>query len=254
LLLYSRGDTLSFNYYIPNVSNNISKKGVGVDLHQVNAQDLYNLGVGWWYNWYKEPFIDTRIEFIPMSWAGYFFQTNSSNILLFNEPNDPYQSNLTPSQAVDRYKVFLDAYGVDKLIVGGVTPWGKPMTGGQWLIAFLEELDNRNIQRPTRWHAHGYVGGTWTPEVIISFWESYRGLTGGKYWISEFGDPQGNHETYEKLVPWLENCVWIERYAAFTTRLSGKEPWYPASWPNPPRMQLVENGILTSLGELYRDL
>jgi hypothetical protein len=236
-----------FNTYLPYVSSVTRKRGVGVSQEYTNEDDLTLLGASWWFDWDAAEHNFTGIEYVPMSWSGNMIETTAKNILVFNEPDNREQANLRPNEAASRYGQLVDRYGVDRLIVGGWTYWG----GWSWVNLFMQEVSSRGLPMPTRWHCHGYCEWGITPKQLVDYWTDCHDLTGGTYWITEFGDPFGNLEAITVLPPWMESTSWIERYSAFTTRITGGETWYPSLWPKPAVMALVDDNGLTEIGGIY---
>jgi hypothetical protein len=239
-----------FKTYLPFVNKNSNKKGIAIPREYINIRDAEILECSWYYDWGN--FCDNEsfhmIEYVPMSYSGNMIDTNSSNILLFNEPNNKGQGNLTPQLAVEKYKLFLDKYGIDKLIVGGIMFWG----GYTWLKSFLEEIDTAGIAKPKRYHYHGFIEWGLAPENLIAFWQDCQKLTGEKYWITEYNDIEGNLDNIKKLTEFLQNDPYVERYSLFCNRITGKESWYPIFWPENPLFAPIIDGNLSNIGKYYQ--
>jgi hypothetical protein len=237
-----------YHTYIPYVSKPKKKKGIAMSHEYVNMDDVNKLNCSWYYDWGNFT-NETVVDYIPMSWSGNFIQTAQNDILVFNEPDNRTQSNLTPEVAASRYGALLNTFPIDHLIVGGWMYWG----GYSWAQKFIESIDKAKLPRPKRYHMHGYVEWGLTPANVIDFWKQCMCLTGGIYTITEFGDVDGKLSNVFQLVDYLENEPRVERYSIFTSRITGNESWYPSFWPQPAIMGLINNDTnqLTEIGEYY---
>lgn len=243
-----------YNTYIPINIHNRSKKGVAVSIEYESLDDLTNLNCSWYYNWaHKTNIADIPggVEFVPMSFRGeYVGSLRGNNLLVFNEPDNREQAYVLPKDAVDKYYRLIKRYGIDCLIVGGVTYW----KGLNWLNLFIDECKIRSIELPKRWHVHGYLEWGLKPQDLISFWEECINLTKGKYYITEYGDINGNIKDTEHLTQYINDNSNIERYSIFCSRVSGEEQWYPKTWPIPSKLGLIKDNNLTELGKYYSNL
>ena len=237
-----------FAYYLPMVSTS-TKRGIGLaDLH-VHYQDVNALCCSWFYDWSIRP-IDLP-GYIPLSETGKDPGLQFDWLLLFNEPDNYTQTFVDPQTAAYRYSILAEKYDNSRLVVGGLNS-AIQLRGGSWLPDFLEEVQRLETPVPLYWHLHGYVELGLTVADIINWWTVCHDLTGGNYWISEFGDPSGNLDSYRLFLAWLDHTPWVTRYAAFANRLTGYEYYYPNHWPKPARMHLIDDsGRLTDLGRLY---
>ena len=66
------------------------------------------------------------------------------------------------------------------------------------------------------------------------------------------GSTTADAGTVRDYILWLESRDFVERYAIFTNIINGDEAWFPPHWS--VDMALVQNGALTEIGILYRDL
>lgn len=183
-----------------------------------------------------------QIPDLPASYSGY--------LLVFNEPNnpEPYGHPLEPAEAARRYEAIRAALPSARLVVGGVSAWAI-----DWVRGFLENV----TRQPRYWHTHGYVERYAdstryiTPAQLIAWWKALHRLTGGAYWITEFGSCRGWVADYKALISWMKRRPWIHRCAAYTSRQSVKDPARICSGVN-----LINwtTGRLTAAGRYYRSL
>jgi hypothetical protein len=170
---------------------------------------------------------------LPPDYNGY--------ILLFNEPNnpEPYGHPIDPLEAVVIYLQLCDKYSHAKWVVGNVSAWGL-----DWLCEFYTHCD----RPPQAYGMHGYVEGWITPQDLMNWWTEAHDNLGGDFWITEFADSTGNTKNDEALVKYFKANSWIKRWAYFTNRAKGDEPWYPSGW----NVQLFDqNGKMTKIGRWY---
>lgn len=258
----SRRDLLSlvppllYTYFIPYFSKlGIPPNKKGLALTHGYTQDVEILNANWFYDWDNTLEFQKDPRYVPMSYSGQMIKTDKKDILFLNEPDVSIQSNKSPEEAVILYKALIDKFGVNPIIVGGLTaPW-QIYLNNSWILRFLSGCLRDNLPFPKRWHLHGYVeplAGVGVAE-IIEWWKKVHNIVQTDIWITEWGDPIGKIENYIILLDFMEKTDWIVRYAPFGVRLTGKESWYPEYWGSPPKMNLIdENGNLTELGNLYK--
>lgn len=236
-----------YHIFLPVIQDNPGKKGIGITDSNINDAAL--LGASWYYSWGNGDLFDPR--FVPMDFTGqqWFIPVDYAGwVLLFNEPENPAQSNLTPNQAVAIYGEFIQRYPQAKVILGNVGLWA-PI----WILNFQVLLDQAGLPRPYGWGLHGYIEPGITVEHVIAYWDWFRATIrrpGEQLWITELSDVEGRSGELGRLISWASQNA--DRYAVFTNRVI-KAWWYPVTWPWPPRLALVDgSGLLTSLGEYYR--
>jgi hypothetical protein len=267
----------AFTIYLPIVLVPTPRKGVGVVASPACA-DLQSLRASWYFNWGPTP--DSTCspadaaKFVPRisNAAGMasldvaVANAQASGWLIgFNEPNLPWQGNMSPAQgAVLWRQIELTALpaGV-KLVSPAPNPWppgspGDPY-GHQWLWAMVDEYQALYGQKPyfdaLGWHTYGY-----NATEIINFLTARRSeaLSRGydvPFWVLEYagnclGSMSGNQTVMAAVTPWFNATPWIDRYAWFANRLTGSEP----NAINHQNCSLVNpyTGALTPLGQVYQ--
>lgn len=240
------------------------KKGVGVVAKDDGKwrQVVEKLSCRWFYSWgsAKPKGVSAKVDFIPMIW-GYW--GNSAGIardgaaakaagirelLGFNEPDEKSQSNLSVEEALAVWPELMQT-GLRLGAPGCVHP------DREWMKAFMAGAKQRNL-RVDFVPMHSY-GGT-DVEAFMKRLEQVRKLYDRPLWITEFavGDwaaksvAQNRHKPemvlkfMEKLLPRLEKCQFVERYA-----------WFPAG-PNSAALGtsalFTKDGELTPLGRVYQ--
>jgi hypothetical protein len=222
-----------WRYFLPLVAAAQPYKGLAF-ADPAHAGDLDALGVSWWYDW-------TPTGDVPMLWRGNPSKDIPRNyagwILVFNEPNLVNQSNLPPAEAARRLQAVREYYPKAKLLCCGLSVWAT-----DWLGEFL-------IQGvwPDAWHVHAYTEAWISPAIAQDFLYTHQVMTGGTYWITEYGSPGGSLRDFKTMTRWFEQQEWIERIAAYTNR----QP--PGAWNIGQGVEMVKpDGSLTEIGAYYQ--
>jgi hypothetical protein len=217
----------------------------GIGMPYVFIEDLERTNSSWYYNWGACPEAESRC--VPMSWGGADpnLPVDYNNyVMLFNEPDRPDQSNITPENALIIYKALKLKYPSAKWVVGNTF---YP----NWLYKFYDLCTaDADCIIPRYWGIHAYIGGADFLPILQREFIKMHNKVGGTFWITEFASVYGDVSTDEGLVRFFKSQNWIERYAIFCNRAQGTEPWYPKSW----NVQLVDwdTGELTQIGEWYK--
>jgi hypothetical protein len=201
--------------------------------------DIYVLGGEWWYDWTSP--LDLYSAKVPMLWSGLPSTNIPSDytgwILAMNEPNVSTQLNITPSEAVSRLNALRTSYPYAKILCCGVSIWAGDWTEDFWDLG----------GRPDAWHVHAYTEEWITPTFVQSELTEWHTLTGGDYWISEFGSPAGSLSDFQAVMTWFEQQSWITRVSAYTNRQPEGAPWAIGEG-----VEMVnDDGTLTPIGEWY---
>lgn len=196
--------------------------------------DAARLGATWSYDW-------TPSGDVPMLWSGKPSSLIPAEytgwILVLNEPNVTTQANLSPSEAVNRLNNLRAYYPRARLICCGASVWAW-----DWMKAFWDSGG-----RPDAWHMHAYTESVITPAVVAQELTRMHQLTGGEYWITEYGSPAGNLSHFQQVTQWFEAQSWIVRIAPYTNRQPDG-----VSWALDPGVEMVNpDGSLTPIGAWY---
>ena len=255
----------------PEPVRSAKKKGVGFWNRNGRANALSEkvdvLGCGWYYNWSARPDPNAKMikaEFVPMIWSSKdVTETNlrrvresgSATLLGFNEPDVKDQADMTVDQALELWP---------KLIATGLR-LGSPAPGvavnNGWLPKFMQEAARRN-NRVDFICLHWYNDITHPDAVdhlrqfLTDQWERF----GKPIWLTEFSGTTGdwvkpayppvdvakNAEFARKALPMLESLPFVEGYA-----------WFELKWTGRPREHVAlvdpKTGGLTLTGKAYRD-
>lgn len=223
----------------------IAKKGWGGH----NNTHMTNLGVYWSYEWEPTGNSTTDREFVPMikgagqnkdsRWEEVRVRGNQTHFLVFNEPMQKDQGDLTVAEAIALYP---------KALQLGLRLGSPARTDGSngdnWLKSFMTQADALGY-RVDFVCVHNYN------RTSANALKTWLNAEYAKYqrpiWLTEFNrDNDGNttveqHEAYlAGVIPMLESLHYIERYA-----------YYNFGGNN---MSLVgNNGSANTKGVIYRD-
>lgn len=236
----------NYRVYLPMAQKVGPEPYFGLAMAYDEPTDLSSLKAGWYYNW--SPNGDAPgAEFVPMSYSGETIglpADYSGYLLVFNEPNlgAPNGCGLSPQAAAGQYAALRESYPRAKFVVGG---WS--VFASSWASSFVHELKERNIPLPERWHAHAYTEAWITPSKAQKFLSDFQKLTGGKYWITEYGSPAGVLRDFQSMTDWFLAQSWIERIAPYTNRQPAGAAWAIGSG-----VDLVDlDDQLTDIGKFY---
>jgi hypothetical protein len=213
-------------------TNLISKRGAAYnDASLVPILTSTNT-VSWAYNWDPSPNGDLPcdIEYIPMLWGmqladGWFREADaainagSRFFLGFNEPDDPQQANMSPSDAATAYRQYLTPYA-NRVALGtpAITNGGGAM-GLEWMERYLAACSCTCGQRfmVIHWYGAASAANEFKQHIVDAMdLASLYDLD--EIWITEFaafGDPSAQVQFLHDIVPWLDGEMMVGRYAYF---------------------------------------
>ena len=238
------------------------KRGLGLSTKNTDWREkLAALNVNWFYTWapQKPEGVPPEIEFVPMVFrkttdekfaeaAASIRGQKSTRLLGLNEPDAPKQGNMSVEEALAFWPQLM-ALDIPLGSPGCVHP------DKDWMKAFMQGVDERGL-RVDFVNVHSYGGPN--ADALMKRLESVHALYKRPLWITEFGvgdwkaktreenvhTPERVQAFMEQLLPRLDACEFLERYA-----------WFPAK-PSSPSLGSCalfnEDGSLTPLGEIYR--
>ncbi|KAL0579405.1 hypothetical protein V5O48_002576 [Marasmius crinis-equi] len=228
------------------------KRGLAYPTEPGHAQDILkadgiNSPVSWMYTWDVDPRdvdVPRHIEFVPMQWgtrgieglAEMVIGRGYKNILAFNEPELPGQSNIRVEEAARLWKTFLRPL---KTLGGGATVrLGSPAVssapqGKDWLKRFFELCGSDC--------GVDFIAMHWYGEGAQNFINYMHDMhaTFPRYpiWVTEFGCTSGSDQGaffalfiafgmvsegvsevkvfLNETLHFLDSSSWVERYAWF---------------------------------------
>jgi hypothetical protein len=225
------------------------------------------MGSSWFYDWGSSDYSRYNPDqmYAPMAWGKnayaadkiqyYISKKTVDHILGFNEPDNPVQSNTSPSDAVVYYKELLKT----GLRTGSPACEEQNAFGtGKWLPEFMSLASQQKVRVDfiaIHWYDWANWGATGNtnpdPQYVLNRFKTYLQNVHNAYpdkpiWITEFNANKNRvgsvHEAFMALaVAWMNEPAqaYIERYAYFF----------------PPALPAIDaNGNLTSIGTKWRDL
>ncbi|MGW3283895.1 glycosyl hydrolase [Streptomyces sp. NPDC001002] len=215
-------------------------KGVSLNPFDGISQALTDSGASWYYNWASSTGSVTKpegVEYVPMIWGrdsvtdAELAQAASQGkeLLGFNEPDLPSQSDLTPEEALDFWPRLESTglrLGAPTVAFGADTPDG-------WLDRFMKGADDRHLRVdfiPLHWY-----GAEFGPNAVNQL-RAYIEAVHARYpdkpiWLTEYGlidfskdaqDPARYPSAQQQVdfinasTPMLDGLDYVERYAWFT--------------------------------------
>lgn len=209
--------------------------------------------ISWCYNWDSQPggTVPSQFNFVPMMWgplpvhtgrwksnADKAIAAGATHLLAFNEPDLPQQANLTPEQAVEAWREYLEPYaGKAKLGSPAVCNGGGEM-GLNWLARFLAACSGCTIDFIAI-HWYGLASDDGVGHFKEHVGKAVQAAQGRPVWITEFqpnGSPEEQARWLKQVLPWLDDEAQsgVERYSYFQVDNI-----------------LVNGGSLTELGNQY---
>ncbi len=240
-----------------------SKRGVGTPSPYQYCDDLVKLRTTWFFDWSAHPPSCNGVENVPMIWGRSLPSSaagNSAWLMVWNEPNNPNQANLSPSEAASLFPTIEQRFSNKKLVVGNTYDgYGGLTPGIQWLTAFIDAYSKAN-GKPPRLDGIGMHCYQWTASECIQTTQPFvqlAGQVGAEVWVTEFAFYQGYNQRSAQQVEqemqtylgYLKSEPRVTRYAWFANRIYGTEPWAnPPGWNSP----LIDSrGVLTAYGTSY---
>jgi hypothetical protein len=180
--------------------------------------------------------------------------------MVWNEPNNPGQANMSPTDAASLFPAIEQRFSNKKLIVGNTYDgYGGLTPGIEWLTAFVDVYTKAN-GKPPRLDGIGMHCYQWTATECIQTTQQFVQLAsqvGAEVWVAEFAFYQGyNQRTVQEVgqemqtyLGYLKSEPRVTRYAWFANRIYGTEPWAnPPGWNSP---LIDSSGVTTAYASWY---
>ncbi len=239
------------------------KRGLGITTQPGSPwrEQLQLCGAHWFYSWGSTPpeRLPAGIEFVPMVWRGnpgdsfaklgkQLRRAGCQQLLGFNEPDQKDQSNMTVEAALALWPKLMDT-GLRLGSPGCVHP------DREWMKAFMQGVKDRQLRVDfVTVHSYGGLNVDALMKQLAAVHQQFQ----RPLWITEFavGDwqaktraenryqPEQIVKFVEQVLPRLDQCGFVERYA-----------WFPARPDNHalgPCALFNEDGSLTPVGHAYR--
>lgn len=227
----------------------LCKRGIAWDLDTIADAKLLSKSVSWWYNWSPTPqaavsggVASVGMTFFPMLWNGSEVGAtklpNSSALLGFNEPDLTSQANMTAQSAASLWpqvETMAKAQNIPQLISPAIA------YNVSWTQQFISLCTGCEVDGIA---FHAYTDNVTDIQNEVKELEQFN----KPIWLTEFACNHNASNTPCSLseseafmnatVPWLESQGQIARYA-----------WFSGS--NVQNSMIVQNGQLTTMGQLY---
>ncbi len=242
-----------------------AKRGIGVTTKAGSQwrEKLIAADARWFYSWGPTPpeNIPAGVEFVPMVWSAKPEQSftklgqelrdaGCKQLLGLNEPDQKKQSNITVEDALAIWPKLMET----ELRLGSP---GCVHPDKEWMKEFMKRVAEKKL-RVDFVTVHSYGG--LNAEALMKRLETVHQLFKRPLWITEFavGDwsaktraenryrPEQIVKFLEQLLPKLDKCDFVERYA-----------WFPANQDSAalgPCALFKPDNTLTPVGEAYRAL
>lgn len=189
--------------------------------------------IGWAYNWDSTPrgTIPSSMNFVPMLWntsslhlplwpesVNTAISNGATHILGFNEPDLPYQANMSPGEAAAAWKPHMEQFGGKVKIGSPAVCNGDGTTGLNWLKSFMSACPACQIDFiAIHWYGDANPQGVADLKKHIG---DTKAMAGGRpIWLTEFqpkGDAASQQDFMGKILPFLDDkSNGIERYAYY---------------------------------------
>ncbi len=222
---------------------------------------IQKAGARWFYTWNKLPpeNIPSSVEFIPMIWNakvgdscvdfGTKLRADGYRELLgFNEPDQRKQADMTVAEALDLWPRLMET-GLRLGSPSCVHP------DKDWMKQFMQGVEVRNL-RVYFVCVHAYGGPN--PEALMNRLRAVHEMFARPLWITEFGvgdwqakkrsdnkyKPEQVADFIKGIIPMLEACHFVERYAWFSSK--------PDNAALGPCALFNDDASLTPVGKAYR--
>ena len=249
---------------LPPARSNV-KRGLGITTKDGSQwrEKLKASGAHWFYSWGSTPpeNIPAGVEFVPMVWGGkpgdsftklgeQLRKAGCRQLLRLNEPDQKDQSNVKVEDALALWPKLMET-GLRLGSPGCVHP------DREWMKDFMKGVKEQQL-RVDFVTVHSYGG--LSVDALMNRLEAVHKLFDRPLWITEFavGDwkaktreenqyrPEQIVKFMEQLLPRLDRCDFVERYA-----------WFPANQDSPPLGPCAlfnADGSLTKVGEAYQSI
>ncbi|KAF8186940.1 hypothetical protein K438DRAFT_1596048 [Mycena galopus ATCC 62051] len=195
-----------------------------------------NGAASWVYNWATVPpdyLADSGLEFVPMQWnqvgienlSATVTQIGAKNVLAFNEPDMPNQSNISPTTAATLWMQYFEPLKTtDSGIRLGAPAVSSGESGLDWLAEFMTACATCTIDFiPFHWYFLGYTN------FYAYLYEVHSKYPNYPLWITEFAETTPTDAavltfmdatlTNQSSHP-LDGIDFVERYAWFAYEVS----------------------------------
>ena len=221
----------------------------------------------WYHNWSLEPFDGVDVTpFVPLMWDGLrrmtpVFKRALTELpghtwMLFNEPERPEQSNMTPAEALDNTRAFL----ANQWRTGNEFQWAAPGVsltttdhdGLAWLTEFAQLCRRRGLSRPSYWHIHLNAASLQELRDAWARWQEWYAIWGAcaPVIVSEVCAQNAPLSIQLGVLNWVHNRLLNQQIAAAAWFIGAPSTF--VDWPNAALCTLDgQRARLTPLGAVW---
>lgn len=186
----------------------------------------------WTYNWGQIDDSKSGLEFVPMLWglkdkfevswpanAEQAIENGSKALLSFNEPDLDSQAHMSPSDAAENHKLYMNPFaGKARISSPSITNSGSPGMGLDWMQKFFDACNGECKVDFLALHSYG----TDAPTVLNHLLDAYNRFK-KPVWVTELGfdsddDDAKTTKSMEYFLDQLENnstFSFVERFSYF---------------------------------------
>ncbi|KAI1480357.1 glycosyl hydrolase catalytic core-domain-containing protein [Daldinia eschscholtzii] len=211
-----------------------SKRGAAYnDPNLVAAMVSQTDKITWAYNWASDSGgLQANIAFYPMLWSPAPDHSNnwdekaeaaiaagSDSLLSFNEPDIPSQANMSPQDAANGHKQFMNKYaGRAKISAPAISSSQSPGMGIDWLNQFFDACGGQCQVDFCAAHWYG-PGGDEGANLFLDHIKNVHDACQGKpVWVTEFAAESGDIDQFMRAVTAgldSEEFGFVEKYSYF---------------------------------------
>ncbi|OTB11385.1 glycoside hydrolase family 128 protein, partial [Daldinia sp. EC12] len=189
--------------------------------------------ITWAYNWASDSGgLQANIAFYPMLWSPAPDHSNnwdekaeaaiaagSDSLLSFNEPDIPSQANMSPQDAANGHKQFMNKYaGRAKISAPAISSSQSPGMGIDWLNQFFDACGGQCQVDFCAAHWYG-PGGDEGANLFLDHIKNVHDACQGKpVWVTEFAAESGDIDQFMRAVTAgldSEEFGFVEKYSYF---------------------------------------
>lgn len=141
----------------------------------------------------------------------------ATHLLGFNEPDLASQANLTPQQAADSWRTYMEPYAGHAKLGSPAVCNGGGLTGLNWLTSFFDACSGCTVDFVAI-HWYGLANEQGVADFKDHTTKAIAAANGKPVWITEFkpdGSPDEMASFMTQILAFLDSCAGVERYSYF---------------------------------------
>ncbi|KAI1471591.1 glycosyl hydrolase catalytic core-domain-containing protein [Daldinia caldariorum] len=212
----------------------VSKRGAAYnDPRLVEAMVSQTDKITWAYNWGSDSGgLQAKIAFYPMLWspapdhsgnwdekAEAAIAAGSNSLLSFNEPDIPSQANMSPLDAANGHKQYMNKYaGRAKISAPAISSSQSPGMGIEWLKNFFDACGGQCQVDFCAAHWYGPGGDDGASLFLDHIKNVHDACQGKPVWVTEFAAESGDVDQFMRRVTEgldSDEFSFVEKYSYF---------------------------------------